>query len=209
MKLKRKLALGLIGGVAALALGSFAWAAIPDGGGVIHGCYDKHSGAIRVYDGSTNQPSGCTVKEAALDWNQRGPQGVPGPQGAKGDTGPSNGYVDAWSNAPVYIDGVQPTTVASLDLPAGRYVIFAKGSVAGNSGGNVLVQCTLTAGAGYDYTDVDFDADDHTGNVALTIGADLSAAGQAQLRCRALGGASNWASDAAISAVKVGDLAAS
>lgn len=87
MKIRRKFALVLTGVIAALALGSIAWAAIPDGAGVVHGCYDKGSGQLRVTDTQTNVPKSCTVKEAALDWNVRGPQGMPGPQGPAGPAG--------------------------------------------------------------------------------------------------------------------------
>jgi len=76
--------------VAAIVAGATAYAAIPDGGGGIHGCYDKNSGQLRVTDTDTNTPKSCTSKETALAWNQEGPQGAkgdPGPQGPKGDTG--------------------------------------------------------------------------------------------------------------------------
>ena len=48
MKTHRKLTLLLAGALAALTLGSIAWAAIPDGVGVINGCYEKQSGQLRV-----------------------------------------------------------------------------------------------------------------------------------------------------------------
>ena len=86
---KRKLTV-IAAVVAAVAAGSAAYAAVPDGSGVIHGCYDKQSGAVRVTDTATNQPKGCSIKEAALNWSQQGPQGLTGPQGAqglKGDAG--------------------------------------------------------------------------------------------------------------------------
>ena len=87
MKMRRKLALVVTGAAATLALGSIALAAIPDGGGVVHGCYDKGSGQLRVTDTQTNLPKSCTVKEAPLDWNLRGVQGLPGPQGPAGPAG--------------------------------------------------------------------------------------------------------------------------
>ena len=71
MKARTKLALAA-SIVAALALGSFAWAAIPDGGGTIHACYNKDSGALRVTDES-GMPKACTSKEVALDWAKGSP----------------------------------------------------------------------------------------------------------------------------------------
>ena len=67
-----------------VAAGSAAFAAIPDAGGVIHACYLKSGGSIRVIDATTMT---CKATESALDWNQQGQQGLPGPQGPKGDTG--------------------------------------------------------------------------------------------------------------------------
>jgi hypothetical protein len=67
MKTRIKLAL-FFAALAALALGSFAWAAIPDGTGTIHACYDKNSGALRVTNPDTNTPKGCTAKELSLEW---------------------------------------------------------------------------------------------------------------------------------------------
>src|SRR5262245_44249870 len=87
MNMRRKLVLILPGRVAALALGSLAWAAIPDGNGVIHGCYDKGSGDLRVTDPQTNVPKACKIGEQKLDWNAQGPKGDPGPQGPAGAPG--------------------------------------------------------------------------------------------------------------------------
>jgi hypothetical protein len=54
-----------------LGAAAAAWAAIPDAGtGLIHGCYNKTSGALRVIDPSTGHT--CASTESALNWNQRG-----------------------------------------------------------------------------------------------------------------------------------------
>src|SRR4029450_7668841 len=63
-----------------------AYGSIPDAQGVIHACYKTDSGQVRVIDGGAGLP-----REAALEWSQTGPQGLPGPkgdQGPKGDPGP-------------------------------------------------------------------------------------------------------------------------
>jgi len=83
-------------GAAALSAG-VAYATIPDAGGVIHGCYVKSNGLLRVYDttGTAKTPvsTPCLKDEAPLNWNETGPQGPKGdtgpqgPQGAKGDKG--------------------------------------------------------------------------------------------------------------------------
>jgi len=60
-----------------------AYAMIPDGQGVIHGCSKNDNGQLRVIDSG-----GCAPSEKPLSWSQTGPQGPPGPKGDTGDTGP-------------------------------------------------------------------------------------------------------------------------
>ena len=131
----KKIAVLIAGVPAALALGSFAFAAIPGGGGVIHGCYSTTSGAVRVTDTDTNLPKGCSSKETALDWNQQGP---------KGDRGPSNAYAAAGSAT---LTPNTSTIVATRTVPAGVYAVSGK-VVLKASGANVLlttVKCVLIA----------------------------------------------------------------
>ncbi len=72
--------LGLsIGGTSAI----LSAALIPDKNGVIHGCYDRRKGDLRV----VSDASDCKDGEIAIYWNQRGPVGPTGATGAKGPTG--------------------------------------------------------------------------------------------------------------------------
>jgi hypothetical protein len=82
----RSFVLGLVAGVF-LAGGVAAYAAIPDSGGVIHGCYQKNVGNLRVID--TGDGDKCRPSEIPIEWSQTGPAGPVGPQGPKGDTGPA------------------------------------------------------------------------------------------------------------------------
>jgi hypothetical protein len=50
-----------------------AVAAIPDGQGIIHGCYRKSNGTLRVLDKAKGQH--CVTGERALDWNERARRG--------------------------------------------------------------------------------------------------------------------------------------
>jgi hypothetical protein len=79
-----------------LAMGGFAFAAIPDRHGVIHACYKKKKGSLRVVSSSRK----CTRRERALAWNKRGPssrggsgrrgpRGLRGLRGRTGRTGPA------------------------------------------------------------------------------------------------------------------------
>ena len=67
-------ALAIVG--IALVAGGIAYAAIPDGSGVIHGCYQKNQGTLRVIDTDTTQT--CSSSESPLTWSQTGPQGTAG-----------------------------------------------------------------------------------------------------------------------------------
>src|SRR6266508_3793074 len=75
----------IIGIVVGAALWGTALAAIPDAGGVIHGCYKPSDEKLRVID--TEAGRTCASNETALSWNQTGPQGPTGPTGATGASG--------------------------------------------------------------------------------------------------------------------------
>ena len=64
--------------------GGVAYASIPDSNGVIHGCYLKVLGTLRVID-SPSQHCNSSF-EVPIQWNQ---QGVPGTNGAAGPAGPT------------------------------------------------------------------------------------------------------------------------
>jgi Collagen triple helix repeat (20 copies) len=82
-------------GALVFALGGGALAAIPGSDGVIHACYKKEQGQLRVIDSAQSQT--CKKSEGALTWNQTGP---PGPQGPKGDTGPQGPKGDTGPQGP-------------------------------------------------------------------------------------------------------------
>jgi hypothetical protein len=87
-KIVRSARLWIVTGAVVAASAAAAYATIPDSGGVIHGCYAKSGGTIRVIDASV---TGCKSTETSLDWNQQGQPGLPGPpgpQGAQGEPGP-------------------------------------------------------------------------------------------------------------------------
>jgi hypothetical protein len=75
-----------------LALGGGAFAAvtaIPGPGGVIHGCYKKKGGALRLVPADRR----CARSENSIAFNQKGPAGpkgrsVRGPKGTTGSAGP-------------------------------------------------------------------------------------------------------------------------
>ena len=71
--------------VVCAAIAGAAYAAIPDGGGVIHGCYSTRDGALRVIDPAQ---ASCDRKELPLSWSEQGPTGATGPQGPPGAGAP-------------------------------------------------------------------------------------------------------------------------
>jgi hypothetical protein len=81
----RRLIVGLIAGVA--LAGGIAYAAIPDSGGVIHGCYTNQSvqGQHALWVADSTCPNGSTP----LNWNQQGRRGPTGPAGSQGAAGPT------------------------------------------------------------------------------------------------------------------------
>jgi len=119
----------VVASVGALALaGGIAYATIPDNQGVIHGCRNNGSGILRVIDSAN---ASCTAAETPLNWNQTGPQGVPGPS-------PFAGYHDGGNQQPVNCPpsynpvswGLIPPSGAT-DPPLVRSVQFNLGSPTG------------------------------------------------------------------------------
>jgi collagen triple helix repeat protein len=90
-----RLLLALAAGAAVFGIATAVQATIPDSKGVIHACYAKISGALRVIDTAKGQT--CSGSEYGVNRSRRGPTGsggptgqpgTPGQPGAKGATGP-------------------------------------------------------------------------------------------------------------------------
>ena len=92
-------------------LAGIVYASIPDSNGLIHGCYAKKGGGLRVIDSGTGQ--NCNTKqEAPVNWNRSGPPGPPGPSDAYTIGGSRQIFGDETHN-----------TIASMSLPQGFFVI--------------------------------------------------------------------------------------
>jgi len=152
---RRVLRCALVAGAAVLAASAaagIAYASIPDGAGVIHSCYQKNGGNLRVIDSATDR---CRPSEVALDWNQTGPSGArgatgpAGPPGAQGPAGPSGPQGPKGTTGPAGVDGAPgptgppgPSHAWSGSLPTWAGVnqtlpLFALPS------GNVIVQVSV------------------------------------------------------------------
>ena len=109
--------------VGALVGGSVAYASIPDSSGIIHGCYQKNIGNLRVVDPSTDA---CRPSEVGLDWNQTGPTGAAGPTGPKGGTGATGRTGPTGSGGPTGATGpTGPAGIVGLRMVLGLPTIVA------------------------------------------------------------------------------------
>jgi len=115
----------LIAVVLGLAAGGIAYASIPDGSGVIHGCFTK-SGALRVIDTEASQA--CNSRETALDWAKVSAYEAFTP-------GPPNQAIDITATS-----FANPTVITHLDVTAGSYAVTASVIVTA-SGGDGIVEC--------------------------------------------------------------------
>jgi hypothetical protein len=143
----------MLAGVMALIVGaSVASATIPDSGGVIHGCLQTQNGvlspkgSLRVIDPSTG--ASCKSSEQPISWNQTGPQGT------KGDPGPSTAYAQEKFEPTTLPNDSSSVLVTSKDLPPGTYVVNAK-LLAENrdTDANSAVSCTLLKRGASSYLD--------------------------------------------------------
>ena len=100
-----------IGAVGGTAWGAQTIASVVGADGVIHGCYEERSGAVRVVEAG----AACDRRELPIQWNQQGPKGDkgdPGQTGPKGDTGPPGPALTSLAGIPCDTD--------DLDRPDGR-----------------------------------------------------------------------------------------
>src|SRR3954452_24823166 len=113
----------VVGAVIASAVG-VAYAAIPDGGGVVHACFQNVTSANKpVKLLNTSQQTACPKGWSAVSWNQ---QGRPGPTGVSGyETVVANGGSDS-TNAVGSHAGTtlnqQPTQQATAYCSSGKKV---------------------------------------------------------------------------------------
>jgi hypothetical protein len=138
----RRARVWLIAPAAALAVGGgLAYATIPDSNDVIHGCYAKNNGALRVID--TGQA--CTSKETALDWNQTGPIGPQGPAGPPGPPGVTTAFFrESQTGRPL----VGTQDVLSLQVSSTRSMLFATIQLINNASAVRPGVCDLVAADG-------------------------------------------------------------
>ncbi len=100
-KLGRLGAVAPVAAVLVLAIGVGAAMGVTSGGtAVVHGCYLKSSGRLRIVSGPR-----CHKGEKSLSWNQRGSQGLKGAQGLPGSQGPQGSLGPQGSRGPQGVPG--------------------------------------------------------------------------------------------------------
>jgi hypothetical protein len=131
--------------IAAVAVAGAAFAAIPDGNGVIHACRKVEGGALRV----VAKASACRSGERALAWNQRGAAGPAGSQGSTGPAGPAGPKGETGAQGP---QGPPGPGLASFDSLTGLGCTIGgqAGAISLAYDGSGLAQIHCVAGAGGD-----------------------------------------------------------
>ena len=143
-----------------------------------------------------------------------GPAGPVGPKGAKGDKGdtgeqgpmgPSAGY--SASGTPGALNA-GANTYATVNVPAGSYVVHANADIANLGGTPTKVQCTLETLDGTALDSVEGTAAATTGEVTLPLdGATaLAAQGGFRISCAESGGQTLQLESARLTAVRLGSL---
>ena len=154
----------------------------------------------KIKDGSLLESDFKPGQLPAAPGGPAGPPGAAGPAGPKGDKGDkgdkgskgdkgdkgSPGVVSAYSTAVGTI--FQPLTgspavIASLSLPAGKYALFGRVTIAWQPGSSTFVaQCRLDGESDIDRAQV-VGAAGENAVVALSVLHEFKTAGKAELRC--------------------------
>jgi hypothetical protein len=191
-------ALTIVG--ALLVAGGIAYATIPDGGGVIHACYQKNQGALRVID--TDKAQTCSSSESPLIWNQTGQQGPPGPTGPS-DVWSVDGYDAGFENLAPAQTWVNLATTSTL--PAGNYSVQAEAEADSTLSISTDYSCDLVDSSTNVYQDTRATSSGDWVTIPVQAVVTLASPDTISLRCIAdvLGSSAfNWK----LAAIKVGTV---
>jgi len=195
---------------------------------VIHGCYAKSGGTLRVIDAGVTS---CKSSETSLDWNVQGPAGPAGPEGPAGAVGPAGpqgpagpggpqgatgpaGPSDAFWNGFTVVHlpsapgiGDPYTELTHLALSAGSYVVSATTELSVNDGGPAhFVDCQIVDPSthfGYASLGTHLDEEDTTSAVT---NATLATPTTLVFECKNGGTATDNAFSPTMTAIRVGSL---
>ena len=192
-------ALAIVG--ALLLAGGIADATIPDSSGVIHGCYQKNQGTLRVIDAGTAQT--CSSSETALNWSQTGPQGAQGPPGP---TGPSDVWsVDGYGAGLKSLPFQTPVDLATTStLPAGSYFVQAETEAENIQSLSTAYFCDLV-GSSTTYQETRVTSSDWV-TIPVQAVITLASPDTISLQCEAANTATTEAFNWQLAAIKVGTV---
>lgn len=151
----------------------------------IYACYSKNSGAMRF----VAEPGKCKKAESEISWNTVGPQGPAGPEGPAGaSTGAAFLGTKEVISIGKYYGGYPWTTMVTLNLPAGTYLLNADGVVnrlTHPGGSGITANCRFTvAGVAPPAPWPYFNSPGlETISVSLSGRADLAVAGIVTIEC--------------------------
>lgn len=118
----------IIAGAAAMLLGGAAIPAVALAASppvTYYACVTTRTGAVKI----VSQSATCAAGQQKISWNSIGPAG---PQGPQGPPGVVTGYVGS-NSSDVPLSSTANTIVATLNLPAGSFLLTAKTVVFGGA----------------------------------------------------------------------------
>jgi hypothetical protein len=207
-----------------VAVGSAAYATIPDNNQVIHGCYSRSGGSLRVIDDSVTN---CAKSETALSWNvmgqqgpqglqgvqgpqgpqgEQGPQGVQGVQGLQGPSGASHGYLASTTSVVIAQDPAVSTILSLYSVPDGSYMLSANVPIT-DQGNEPFVSCRVVInGVDQDSSAVQIALKNGIGEITLVSAVTVTGGGTTvQVSCNSIDATSSTG-NANLSLLKVDAL---
>jgi len=163
-------------------------------------------------------PAGLLAAGTAGPAGPQGPKGDPGPKGDRGPQGP-NGAVAAFTRSglanPIATATSDYTSVLSLPLAAGKYVILARAHIGQGGKEQYSGFCRIVAGGDQDYASVQGAKNPPAGgtnvgsgsNLVVSVIHEFTAAGNADLRCWSPPAAATTVSDVQITAIQIASQA--
>ena len=184
-----------------VALSGTSFAIGRDTAPTIKACQDKRTGVLAV-------KRSCAPGEKRVSWSIAGPAGATGAKGdagTTGATGPSNAYSET---SPFGMNIASGTAIVSLTLPAGRYVVSGKVSVAPNTNNSAggMQECRLWAVD--DWLDVSYTTSALNKRESCALLATVEFASSTTVDLKLIGGMLETVNyeNAVLTAIKVGSI---
>jgi hypothetical protein len=167
-------------------------------------------GAVKATDLAANAVSSGKVKDHSLLAKDFSAGQLPaGPQGPSGANGAAAGFSDVVASKTLATTSGEQT-VATLNLPAGNYLLSAKLWLENPGAAAVVPDCFLRAGSDSDETraflEINGGGNSNDAALPFQVSHTFATAGAVTLTCNVFGVAGVLAHDPAISAVQVQTL---